>query len=62
LHDRFSAADVYIGAQIGFGMRTKSIEPRPAFNSYLGRLLQRPAYKRFEEQSGKLLAQLQTAV
>jgi glutathione S-transferase len=62
LQDRFSAADVYIGSQIGFGMRTKSIEPRPAFQAYLGRLLQRPAYQRFEEHSGKLVAQLNAAV
>jgi glutathione S-transferase len=62
LQERLSAADIYIGAQIGFGMRTKSIEPRPAFQAYLGRLLQRPAYKRFEEHSGKLVAQLNAAV
>jgi glutathione S-transferase len=62
LHERFSAADIYIGAQIGFGVRTKSIDPNPAFHAYLGRLLQRPAYNRSEEQSGKLLAQLQAAV
>jgi hypothetical protein len=43
-------------------MRTKSIEPRPAFQAYLDRLLQRPAYRRFEEHSGKLLAQLNAAV
>jgi glutathione S-transferase len=29
LGDRFSAADVYIGSQMGFGMMTKSLEPRP---------------------------------
>jgi glutathione S-transferase len=62
LGDQFSAADVYIGSQIGFGMRTKSIEPRPAFQAYLARLLQRPAYQRFEEHSGKLVAQLNAAV
>ena len=62
LQERFSAADVFIGAQIGFGMRTKSIEPRPAFQAYLGRLQQRPAYKRFEEHAGKLMAQLKPAV
>jgi glutathione S-transferase len=62
LQERFSAADVFIGAQIGFGMRTKSIEPRPAFQAYLGRLQQRPAYKRFEEHSGKLMAQQKPAV
>jgi glutathione S-transferase len=62
LQQRFSAADVYLGAQIGFGMRTKSLEPRPAFQTYLDRLLQRPAYQRSEEQSGKLLAQMTAAV
>jgi glutathione S-transferase len=62
LHERFSAADVYIGSQIGFGMMTKSLEPRPAFQSYLGRLTQRPAYKRYEEQSEKLVARMKVAV
>jgi glutathione S-transferase len=62
LHDRFSAADVYIGSQIGFGMMTKSLEPRPAFQSYLGRLSQRPAYKRFQEQTEQLVARLKAAV
>ena len=61
LHDRFSAADVYIGSQIGFGMMTKSLEPRPCFQSYVARLSQRPAYKRFEEQSEKLLAKMKAA-
>src|ERR1700686_1646599 len=58
LHERFSAADVYIGSQLGFGMMTKALEPRPSFQSYVGRLSQRPAFKRFEAQSEKLLAQL----
>jgi glutathione S-transferase len=62
LHERFSAADVYIGSQIGFGMMTKSLEPRPSFQSYLARLSQRPAYKRFQEQSEKLVAQMKAAV
>jgi glutathione S-transferase len=62
LHERFSAADVYIGAQIGFGIMTKSLEPRPSFQSYLGRLSQRPAYKRFQEQSEKLLARIKATV
>jgi glutathione S-transferase len=62
LHERFSAADVYLGSQIGFGMMTKTIEPRPAFQSYLGRLSQRAAYQRVEAQGGKLMAQLKAAV
>lgn len=44
--DRFSAADVYVGAQIGFGLAFKSIEPRPAFTAYWERLAARPAQQR----------------
>ena len=61
---RFSAADVYIGAQIGFGMRTKSIWTRGRrFKAYhRAGCSQRPAYKRSEEQSARLLAQMKVAV
>lgn len=41
--DRFSAADVYVGSQIGFGLAFKSIEPRPAFIAYWEGLSSRPA-------------------
>jgi glutathione S-transferase len=58
LGKRFSAADVYVGSQLGFGMMMKTLEPRPIFQSYVGLLSQRPAYKRFNEQSDKLAAQL----
>ena len=58
LGNRFSAVDVYVGSQLAFGMMTKSLEPRPAFQGYVGLLAQRPAYKRFNEQSDKLAAQL----
>jgi glutathione S-transferase len=58
LRERFSAADVYIGSQLGFGVMMKSLEPRPVFQSYLGALAQRPAYQRFNEQSDKLAAQM----
>jgi glutathione S-transferase len=43
LGDRFSAADVYVGSQVSFGMMTKGLEPAPAFQSYLARLAERPA-------------------
>jgi glutathione S-transferase len=61
LGERFSAADVYIGAQIGWGMTTKAIDPRPSFQAYLGHLSQRPAFKRFNEQTEKLAAQMKAA-
>lgn len=41
--DRFSAADVYLGAQIGFGLQFGSIEKRPAFERYWARIADRPA-------------------
>jgi glutathione S-transferase len=41
--DRFSAADVYLGSQIGFGLRFGSIEKRPAFEAYWDRIATRPA-------------------
>jgi glutathione S-transferase len=60
LGSRFSAVDVYIGSQLGFGMMTKSLEPRPAFQSYVGLISQRPAHKRFNEQSEQLAARVKT--
>jgi len=62
LGERFSAADVFIGGQIGFGLMTKVLEPRPAFQSYVGRVTQRPAYQRCLQQSERLMAQLKQAV
>ena len=40
--DRFSAADVYVGAQIGWGLRFGTIESRPAFTEYWERIRQPP--------------------
>ena len=42
----FSAADVYLGSQIGFGLMFGTIEKRPAFERYWHRLNARPAYAR----------------
>ena len=47
--DRFSAADVYVGSQIGWGLEFKSIEDRPAFQAYWAGLAERPAHKRATE-------------
>ncbi|HYL71171.1 MAG TPA: glutathione S-transferase family protein [Candidatus Dormibacteraeota bacterium] len=61
LGERFSAADVYIGSQIGFGMRTRALEERPAFQQYLARLQQRPAHQRFIAQGEEILARMKKA-
>jgi len=47
--EQFTAADVYVGAQIGWGMMFGSIEKRPAFEDYFGRLVRRPAAVRAAE-------------
>lgn len=46
LGEQFSAADVYVGGQVMFGLRFKSIEPRPAFVAYVQRLTAREAFLR----------------
>jgi glutathione S-transferase len=56
LGDSFSAADVYVGSQIGWGFMVKSLEPRPAFQAYLGRLAARPAMQRMTAQNNELAA------
>lgn len=44
--ERFSAADVYVGSHIGWGLRFGSIENRPAFSDYWARVSNREAHKR----------------
>jgi len=46
LGDRFSTADLYVGAHIGWGMQMGSLEKRPAFETYWARLADRPAWTR----------------
>ena len=61
LGTEFSAADVYIGAQIVFGMMVNALEARPAFQNYASRLQERPAYKRFVEKSDEIAAEMKKA-
>ncbi len=44
--DRFTAADVYVGAQIVWGLSFGTIAPRPAFADYAQRMTTREAYLR----------------
>ena len=54
--DRFTAADVYFGSQIGWGLQFNSIEKRPAFERYWARISDRPAAVRAREIDDKLIA------
>lgn len=47
--DRFTAADVYFGSSIGWGLMFGSIEKRPAFEAYYARIAGRPAAIRARE-------------
>ena len=44
--DTFTAADVYVGAHISWGLQFGSLEARPEFKTYWDRLKDRPASKR----------------
>ena len=57
LGPRFSAVDVYFTANIGFGIQTKALEPRPSLSAYTQRCMQRPSYQRFEAATAKLMGQ-----
>ena len=55
--DSFTAADVYVGSGIGFGMQFGMIEQRPAFERYWQRLSARPAALRAKQIDDALAAQ-----
>jgi glutathione S-transferase len=44
--DTFSAADVYCGSHIGWGLQFESFERRAAFEDYWARVSERPAHVR----------------
>jgi glutathione S-transferase len=53
--NHFTAADVYVGSQIGWGMMFGTIDKRPAFADYVGRLQSRPAAVRAREIDDALM-------
>ncbi|MDR7058242.1 MULTISPECIES: glutathione S-transferase family protein [unclassified Sphingopyxis] len=59
--DRFSAADVYVGSQIDWGLQFGTIASRPAFEAYVAPLRTRAAYKRAKEIDNALIAEMQGA-
>lgn len=47
--EQFTAADVYLGSQISWGLMFGTMEKRAAFEDYVGRLMSRPAAIRARE-------------
>lgn len=54
--NRFTAADVYVASLLNFGMTFQIVPRHPAFEAYVGPLLQRPARLRAEEKGQRLAA------
>jgi glutathione S-transferase len=59
--DRFSAADVYVGSQIDWGLQFGTIPSRPAFEAYVAPLRERVGYQRAKEIDNALIAEMQAA-
>jgi glutathione S-transferase len=53
--DRFTAADVYVGSHVMWGLRFGSLPDRPAFGAYAARLANRPAFARAAQADDALI-------
>ena len=54
--DRFTAADVYVGAQVMWGVQFGSLPKRHVFTDYIARLAERPAHVRAAALDDALIA------
>ena len=59
--DSFTAADLYLGSQVGWGLSFGTIEKRPAFERYWARISARPATVRAKDIDDALVAEQQQA-
>ncbi len=58
---RFTAADIYVGAQVDWGLQFGSLPTNAAFEAYAGRLRERDAYKAAKAIDGALIAEAQAS-
>jgi glutathione S-transferase len=54
--DRFTAADVYVGSAVGWGIQFGTLPKRDAFQAYWDRLTAREAYQRATQIDNALMA------
>lgn len=59
--DRFTAADIYLGAAIDWATSFGTLPKRAAFDAYADRLRDRPAYQRAKGIDNALIAEMQAA-
>ena len=57
--DSFTAADLFVGANVNFMLQFNLLEPRPVFTDYAARMTDRDAYRRAKEIDEKLIAEAQ---
>ena len=56
--DTFTAADVYVGSSVDWGLAFGTLPKRDAFEAYAARLRERPAYGKAKAIDGKLIEQM----
>ncbi len=54
--DRFTAADIYLGSQIDWGLQFETMPKLDVFEAYANRLRDRSAYQKAKEIDAKLIA------
>ena len=59
--DRFTAADVYVGSAVGWGIQFGTLPKRDAFSAYWQRLTSRPAFLRGNELDDALAKEMAPA-
>lgn len=56
---KFTAADVYVGSQLDWGLQFGTLPKSDKLEAYVAPLRERPAYKRAKEIDGALIAEMQ---
>jgi glutathione S-transferase len=60
--NRFTAADIYVGSQVDWGLQFGSLPTNATFEGYAGRVRERDAYKAAKAIDGALIAEMQQAM
>jgi glutathione S-transferase len=59
--DHFTAADLFVGANINFMLAFNLLEPKPVFIDYARRMTDRDAYRRARDIDAALIQEMQPA-
>ena len=57
LGERFTMADIILGGTMSFLLQFKMVDARPAFEAYVKRIEERPAFKRSAARNGAVMAE-----